>query len=719
MINGLQSLCSVIEERSIMRNFKDWIFYFSSTGTTKGNILQRWHHYVRSQFSDNPHVLMQGYSLLNHRLDIETMINNLDEVSAKFITLYTNGVDSQIEQALIRFSEDYVLPRHADIEKFNALLRDKFNHYSDQGSEFLGGIKSRIPSYIPYPVYQLFRALVFYSSHSDLFDIERVCNIIGCIKEISKTIKKVDFRREISHIVNRLSLYKIKLLLNSLNEKHLLAFFVGLLNPLMKLDDETGSSILNVKNRIANMSVTVPVAIYIFRKDSAASSEVGKIKAKVETSIANANKVLEPYKITIAPTSFSYKTDFILPGTIDREGRFINDLSFSNSKQYDLCQKFQGILNCDRRIANFLFFSEIHNINKRPNQSGPVAFAHQNFNILFAPYNANGPVLAHELGHLLGADHIDDPNNLMHASYDSDWDSDYKFFQKLGMSQNRNLNELQLCMFKASNLTHMSVDDKRQSRTQEERALHDLAASAKSNLIPSSAPSHSLASLAMGPSTSSLSAAAYYAFLAADKSEVSDSSSSFPHPTFSDEATYSINQLLAGLAMSQNTHHLSSSLSSSDAGDSSADGDLSEALRASEIHAATDDGIIADYHIGHATGSNNACLIASLLFHAKNRQEPSDHEVETFRLFLVSQRIIDDAAPIEIESPQGRKVISLIEQWYEVRLKVEVVIGRGRGHLPWRRQITTQGRGALIYLTSGARGHFIPIWLKSQRRNSI
>jgi len=50
---------------------------------------------------------------------------------------------------------------------------------------------------------------------------------------------------------------------------------------------------------------------------------------------------------------------------------------------------------------------------------------------------------------------------------------------------------------------------------------------------------------------------------------------------------------------------------------------MDRGYRQSELLSAQTDGLTEFYHIGHATGDHNACLIASLLFHAKKRNEPS------------------------------------------------------------------------------------------------
>jgi hypothetical protein len=136
---------------------------------------------------------------------------------------------------------------------------------------------------------------------------------------------------------------------------------------------------------------------------------------------------------------------------------------------------------------------------------------------------------------------------------------------------------------------------------------------------------------------------------------------------------------------------------------------LEKGKRQSEQSIAIHEGIATIFTVGHAHGDKNACLISSLIQHAKAigpEDEPSKKEVEEVRMELVAADTIDDEKEIDIASKQGASVIQHIEHKYSQSLKV---IGLLNGKPDVEIPISEGTKEAIIYL---APGHFIPVWRK-------
>lgn len=134
--------------------------------------------------------------------------------------------------------------------------------------------------------------------------------------------------------------------------------------------------------------------------------------------------------------------------------------------------------------------------------------------------------------------------------------------------------------------------------------------------------------------------------------------------------------------------------------------ELEEAgLREYERRSAERDGVTAQYYIGRASGSWNACLIHSLLRHALGRY-PTKKEVQAIRKLLAPRHEdIREGRPINIYSRTGHAVIDAIERTHGVSLNVQVVTNREAPVVPVTAGITP----ALLYLMPG---HFVPCWRK-------
>jgi hypothetical protein len=130
---------------------------------------------------------------------------------------------------------------------------------------------------------------------------------------------------------------------------------------------------------------------------------------------------------------------------------------------------------------------------------------------------------------------------------------------------------------------------------------------------------------------------------------------------------------------------------------------LNPALIDYEQSNAQRDGITAQYQVGHASGSWNACLIFSLLRHALGR-DATEQEVQDIRDNLAMEH--DDIAQeqqISIYSNTGHAIIQEIETIHHVSLNVAVVTTREAPIVP-----VTEGKiPALLYLMPG---HFAPCW---------
>jgi Domain of unknown function (DUF4157) len=130
---------------------------------------------------------------------------------------------------------------------------------------------------------------------------------------------------------------------------------------------------------------------------------------------------------------------------------------------------------------------------------------------------------------------------------------------------------------------------------------------------------------------------------------------------------------------------------------------LQEALIDYEQSNARRDGITAQYVVGHASGSWNACLIFSLLCHALGR-DATNEEVQVIRDSLTMEHDdIAEARQINIYSETGHAIIQAIETIHNVSLNVAVVTTREAPVVP-----VTEGEiPALLYLMPG---HFAPCW---------